>query len=141
MSEPYVSRPEFEDSAEGYDYVAGHTGIAIGRRFFTKHGLLLVLEGHVLLVGHGDGPIPDRVIAAAPVHEVEVVAKPWISLGMGMSLRMGDTTYTVQPEVIYTGWGAARPRNIRRSRASVVAFEEVLKRVQQQTPVADTAEA
>jgi hypothetical protein len=127
----YASRAELLEG-DDYDYIAVHAGIAVDRRVITRNGVVIILDGDVILVKAGDGPMLNRVIAAVPIHDVSMVAKAWASLGMAMALRMGDTTYTVRPEAVSHGIRIVTPRGFRRAREAVRVFEAVLKRVQEQ---------
>jgi hypothetical protein len=130
VDKPHVTDPRLAEAAEGYDYIATNTAIAVAkRRYITMDGLLLIINGEVALVRGGEGPVMDRVIAAASVTDTEVLSKPWWGYGTSMIVRLGDTNYRVEPEVVAQGSGNATPKKIRRARAAVRAFEEALEAV------------
>ena len=64
----------------------------------------------------------------ATTPEFEVVAKPVWSFGAGLYLRIGDDTFTLEPESIY-GRGAT-PGRIRAARRRVREFEHALAAAQ-----------
>jgi hypothetical protein len=116
-----------DDLREALDYLAVNVGIAIGRGYITRHGALFVEGGEVGLIKPGDEPLPKRILAAESARDVRVLAKPWWSFGTGMSIQIGDTKFTVEPDAIYQGVGFVTPRKIRRARASVREFETALE--------------
>jgi hypothetical protein len=140
MNEPYVSDPKLADAAEGYDYLAAHTAISLAkRRYVTYDGLLLVIEGQVVLVNAGEGPVLDRVLGTAPVAEAEVLSKPWWGYGTSMIVRLGDTKWRVEPESVVQGSGNATPKKIRRAREAVRAFERLLEASKEASRTPDAA--
>ena len=116
--EPPATAPEYEAVA----------AFGPGRRYWTMAGTALISGGRLQLVTPEDEQGSARLVVSEPVDEVEVVAKPVWSFGTGLYLRIGDETFTLEPESIY-GHGAT-PGRIRAARRRVREFEQALAAAQ-----------
>jgi hypothetical protein len=128
-SDDLLRGPEGADAE--LEYVAKRVGIAVGRRrYVTRHGLLAIGGGKVILGVPGDKPGDGTIVTCRPIADVAILSKPWYSFGTGMLVRIGDTSYTLEPEAIDHGPAFAILRRIRVARESVAAFERALRQAQ-----------
>jgi hypothetical protein len=112
----------------------------LGRRVLTNSGVLQIFDSHVILFAASpvDGSLV--VLAGGPVHDVEVVGKPRLSLGTGVMLRFGEEAVVGEGLVGPTGetvlYVQLHPnaanrgslKGIKRARQRVADFEAALER-------------
>jgi hypothetical protein len=95
-----------------------------GRRYWTATGTAIVTGEQLLLVMPAERDAPPRVVLAAALEDTSVRSRPWWSFGTGLSLKVGNQHFTVEPKPVYGS--TVTPALIRRARRAAAELESAL---------------
>lgn len=108
-------------------YAASHAVVGLCRlRILTRDGTVMIIGEELAVLAPGDEPVQDRILLVARVDDIEVLGRPWHSMGQSVNLRVDGQLWLIQPESVAQGTGMATPRKMRRAREAAMALEAAL---------------